>query len=106
VANFLRNLTDKTNSVKNVKSVVKLLLTESFCGMFVWDQATLDCFDWGDGVQVLPPELVQYLVEERHRQAALVNGFNHQVWMRTLRKIFTTACKTSPSTVSTLNNYM
>ena len=101
-ADFLAKVSDPVNTLKNLDSIVKLLMTESFLKQFVWDQATLDKFPWKDSVQVLPCSFIEFLIEERHRQATIVNQynesgktkghkFNHQLWMRTLRKKFTTS---------------
>ena len=105
VSEYLGNLSDKTSTVNNVKSVVKLFLSDVFCSLFVWDKATLDKFPWQEDVEVIPGELAEFLIEERHRQAKLFEdcngrkGFNHQIWMRALRKIFTTAAMKGASSV-------
>ena len=102
VAEFLGKLSDPTNTVKNLESIVKLFMTESFMSRFVWDESTWNKLPWKDSVRVLPSTFIDFMINERHRQAKKVNSFNkqrkfkqhqfnHQLWMRTLRKKFISA---------------
>jgi hypothetical protein len=88
-------------------------MTESFMAKFVWDQATLDKLPWKDSALVLPNAFIDFMIVERQRQAKIVDRFNdsrkhkkpkfnHQLWMRTIRKKFTSAVAVRMSTVKTL----